>query len=355
MIDSSLTEYFNGKNILVTGHTGFKGTWLTRILTLMGANVYGLALEPQSNSMFSRFTEIGMKSHSFIDIREAKKVSEYFSANSFHGIFHLAAQPLVLTSYEEPLETFQTNVLGTANILQSSLTNNTIQWAIVVTTDKVYKNTNDPQGYQEDNELQGSDPYSASKVCTEMVAIAWRNLAELYGSNIRICTVRAGNVIGGGDISANRLLPDLINSFKTSSIARIRNPNAIRPWQHVIDPLCGYMLLAKHLATSASYPHTLNFGPSDESKLTVQEVSNVACALWPGSKRYSIEIQMDRPREAQNLWLNSGKAREILGWENKLSAEKAISWTIEWERRASLEKVSTITDIQIARYFEGNL
>jgi CDP-glucose 4,6-dehydratase len=344
---------YQGKKILVTGHTGFKGAWLSRALVLAGAEVYGVALEPETGSLFTRIENIGFKESTFTDIRNAAALNEYLEKHTFDGVFHLAAQPLVIKSYEEPLETFATNVMGTANLLQSIMMNKSSPWTVVVTTDKVYKNVEKLAGYTEDESLGGKDPYSASKAATEMVVSAWQNLGALQNPIYKLVAVRAGNVIGGGDIAENRLIPDLIRGFLSNSKTVIRFPHSIRPWQHVLDPLNGYLTLGCKLMADKKISPAYNFGPGDESKLNVESMAKVACSIWEGTSGYVIKSEPNPPPESVLLWLSSERANHDLGWKNKLDAFAAIKWTIDWERKSRETDAQTAIDSQIKDYFEG--
>ena len=348
---SSNLSLYKKKKFLITGHTGFKGAWLSRILVLAGAEVYGLALTAEPNSLFAQISKIGIEDSAIIDIRNRAEIDAYFKEHRFEGVFHLAAQPLVIRSYKEPIETFETNVLGTANVLNSILQHESSKWVVVVTTDKVYKNVEKLQGYSEDEPLGGKDPYSASKAATEMVVSAWQTLASLRDLKTIIVSVRAGNVIGGGDTADNRLIPDLIRGFKTSHKTVIRYPNAIRPWQHVLDPLSGYLMLGEKLMQGNQTSNAYNFGPGEESKLTVQEMAEIACTQWQGS--LGIDIQQDPKAlpESGLLWLSSDLATEELGWDNRFEAEEAIRWTIQWERESMKSSPLTALDLQIKEFF----
>ena len=345
---------FQGKKILVTGHTGFKGTWLSRTLILAGAEVHGLALAPEVGSIYSLINDLGMQSSAVLDIRNQKDVSEYFINNRFDGVFHLAAQPLVLKSYEEPIETFQTNVMGTANILDSIINNESAAWVLVITTDKVYKNLEVEDGYSEEDLIGGNDPYSASKSATEMVVNAWRSIAEHKESKTVICVARAGNVIGGGDIAENRLIPDLVRSFHLGIPALIRNPNSLRPWQHVLDPISGYLKIGQHLINNEVLAPAYNFGPTDDSRLNVEEMATVACSMWEGNAGYIIERDQKQVHESKLLWLSSELALHDLGWKNSLSAHTSIRWTIDWEKESRKADAKTALDLQINKFFEGD-
>ncbi len=344
---------FQGKKILVTGHTGFKGTWLSRTLVLAGAEVHGLALSPEIGSIYSRITNLGIESSAILDIRDRKEVENYFVDNKFDGVFHLAAQPLVLKSYEEPIETFETNVMGTSHILDSILNNESARWVLVITTDKVYKNIEVEEGYTEEDALGGKDPYSASKSATEMVVNAWRAIAEHKKSKIALCAARAGNVIGGGDVARDRLVPDLIRSFYENIPAVIRNPNSLRPWQHVLDPISGYLKIGEQLISGKPVATAYNFGPNDHSKLNVESMTKIACSMWEGNAGYITKSEVQQPSESVLLWLSSGRAQHDLGWKNRLDAAAAIRWTINWERASRDTDAKTALDSQIKEYFEG--
>ena len=348
-----LTE-FRGKKILVTGHTGFKGTWLSRTLVLAGAEVHGLALAPIAGSIYSRINDLGMRSSTELDIRNPYAINEYFVGNKFDGIFHLAAQPLVLKSYEKPIETFQTNVMGTANLLDSIINNESAHWVLVITTDKVYKNLEVEEGYSEEDALGGKDPYSASKSATEMVVNAWRSIAEHKGSKTELYVARAGNVIGGGDVAENRLIPDLIRSFQINAPAVIRNPNSLRPWQHVLDPINGYLKIGQRLITKEALAPAYNFGPTDDSKLNVEEMVKIACSMWDGNAGYIIERDQKQAHESKLLWLSSDLALRDLGWKNSLSSATSIRWTINWEKESKKTDAKTALDLQIKEFFEGD-
>lgn len=344
---------FKGKKILITGHTGFKGTWLSRTLVLAGAEVYGIALAPEVGTIFSRISDLGIQNSTILDLRNRNEVNKYFQDKKFDGVFHLAAQPLVLKSYEEPVETFETNVMGTAHLLDSIIANEAASWVLVITTDKVYRNIEVDEGYVEEDALGGKDPYSASKSATEMVINAWRAVAEHRTINITLCSARAGNVIGGGDIAKDRLVPDLIRSFYQNELAVIRNPNSLRPWQHVLDPISGYLKIGQRLMSKEAIATAYNFGPGDESKLNVESVAKIACSIWGGNSGYVIKSESNQASESVLLWLSSERAHYDLGWKNELGASTAIEWTIDWERESRETDALTAIDSQINKYFKG--
>ena len=353
-MNKTLSSYA-GKKILVTGHTGFKGSWFSRILVLAGAEVYGLALSAEPESLFARIEKLGLQESTILDIRNRQSVDNYFKENRFDGIFHMAAQPLVRRSYKEPIETFDTNVMGTAHILNSVINHQSSKWVVVITTDKVYKNFKKLEGYSEDEPLGGNDPYSASKASAEFVVTAWRTITNQSKNKVLICSARAGNVIGGGDSAEDRLLPDLIRGFKSNSMSIIRNPNSIRPWQHVLDPLYGYLLIGSMLMKNAQVSLSYNFGPGEKSKLTVEQVSSFACSLWPESKGFEVKVSSTDVPESEFLWLSSVLAGKELGWKNSLDAQEAIRWTIDWEKKTMLESPLKIMDEQIAKFYSIGL
>lgn len=312
--------------VLVTGHTGFKGSWLTLLLHKLGFDVVGLSLPPLPNSLYEVLEASDRPgAEYFIDIRDRISIQEALSRHNFKYAFHLAAQPLVLESYANPVETFETNVVGTANILSELILQPTIQAIGVVTTDKVYKNLNYGTRFSETDTLGGKDPYSASKVGTESAADAWRQISNIQ-KGPRIISLRAGNVIGGGDYSNNRLLPDIVKGYLSHSSLTIRNPESTRPWQHVLDPLIGYYL-AVALSGENSYD-SFNFGPSEPS-LSVKHVIQEAVLSW-GSDIVVEIIESEPDQEAKSLELDSSRAKTILGWKPFLNQNEAIKYTINW-------------------------
>jgi len=340
---------YSGKRVLLTGHTGFKGTWLSQILIEAGADVYGISLKPEKDSLYNLVPKLELKKSVYLNINNAKKLDKIINKIDPHLVFHLAAQPLVRKSYKDPVETFQTNVMGTANTLDSSLKGKSISGIVAITTDKVYRNSETLDGYREDDPLGGTDPYSASKSASEMVITAWQNISASK-NGVPIVAARSGNVIGGGDRAEDRLIPDLIRSFRSGTKAQIRNPNSIRPWQHVLDPLSGYLIigskLLKNQATSKSY----NFGPSLNSKLTVAQMADEACSNWPNNNGWEIQKQDDMYPESKLLLLSSQRANEELGWDSKLSAKEAVRWTIEWESSLDKKNALELISLQIQEF-----
>ncbi len=337
VVNDTLASYYKGKKIFVTGHTGFKGAWFTCWLSSLGANVKGYSLEPETESLFNIIAP-KLKFESVIaDIRDKGKLESAINDFQPDLIFHLAAQALVRRSYEIPSETFEVNAVGTANLLEAV---NKLQkkcTIIVVTTDKVYDNKETGHYYTENDTLGGYDPYSASKAATEIVVSSFRNsffpLAKYSIHQKAIASARAGNVIGGGDWSKDRIIPDIIRSLKSHLPVGVRNPHAVRPWQHVLEPLSGYLVLAMLLDGDAvKYSGAYNFGPLPEDHLTVKELVQTAIAGW-GSGDWVNQSDSTQPHEAGLLNLSVEKANKLLNWQPKLKSAEAIEWTVGWYKQ----------------------
>jgi CDP-glucose 4,6-dehydratase len=340
----NILNHFKGKNVLVTGHTGFKGSWLAFLLDHVGAKVTGLALAPKTNPSLFELLDINGKCNSIIaDINSAEDVKQAIDQAQPDYIFHMAAQPLVRYSYKQPLETFATNVMGTANVLEACKILNKKCVVICITTDKVYHNYEWEFPYRENDRLGGYDPYSASKAAAELVIDSYRN-SFFKNSNISIASVRAGNVIGGGDWSEDRLFPDLVNSINTNLPIELRNPSAVRPWQHVLDPLFGYLTLAVKIEQNAhKYNEAWNFGPYNHDSKTVLEVCQQAIVVF---KNGSLQINQDKqPHEAGQLRLDISKSMTYLNWHPNWSTEKAIERTANWYK-AFLKGESAVNLVQ---------
>lgn len=324
-------DFWRGKRVLLTGHTGFKGGWLALWLQRLGADVTGIALAPSSTpSLFdeAHVTE-GMNSH-FCDIRDATALAALLSAARPELVFHLAAQPLVRASYREPLATFATNVMGTAHLLDALRGLDGVRVAVMVTTDKVYRNNEWPYPYREDDALGGHDPYSASKAASEIVIASYRD-AFLSAQGVAVASARAGNVIGGGDWSEDRLIPDAVRAWQAGQPLVIRNPGAIRPWQHVLDPLAGYMSLAQKLFDQPALAGAYNFGPQTDQAATVRDVAELACSAY-GSGATSYENISKGQYEAGWLALEVAKARVALGVAPNWTLTEAVNRTMAWYR-----------------------
>ena len=312
--------------ILVTGHTGFKGTWLTLLLERLGIEVIGLSLPPLPTSLYKKSKRIGKINEDFFDIRDSNAVHKFIKENKPSVIIHLAAQPLVLESYKNPKYTFEVNVIGTSNVLEAAFKTNSTEVVLISTTDKVYENNNLGKAFFETDPLRGKDPYSASKVAAENVIYAWREIKNKSGGPV-LLTARAGNIIGGGDLSKNRLIPDLVRAFNSNSELVIRNPSSSRPWQHVLDPLSGYLLMIDN-AINGDNLEVLNFGPIDKS-MKVKEVVKIASKHW-GNKSTIVFSKEKSTIEAKSLELDSSLARNTLNWSPFWNQSEAIIETINW-------------------------
>ena len=331
-------SFWHGKKVFLTGHTGFKGGWLTLWLASMGAKVTGYALAPNTSPNFFEVTNVKNDlAHSDIaDIRDLEKLQKAMADAQPEIVIHMAAQPLVRYAYANPVETYATNVMGTVNVLESIRALNCVRAVVIVTTDKCYENQEWAWGYRENEPMGGHDPYSNSKGCAELVTAAYR---ESYFSpskyskhRVAIATARAGNVIGGGDWSMDRLVPDAIKAFEAKEVLMIRNPLATRPWQHVLEPLSGYLVLAQALyLEGAKFDGGWNFGPRDEDARPVQEVVNLLIDNWQGEASWQQDTH-EQPHEAHSLRLDCAKARQYLGWMPKWDLEYAISRVTQWQQ-----------------------
>lgn len=324
--------FWAGRRVLVTGHTGFKGSWLCELLLARGAAVSGLALEPETRpALFAQLGLARRMDHVIGDIRDPALVAARMREVRPEVVLHLAAQPLVRRSYREPLETWATNVMGTAHVLEAIRALDLPCSVVVVTTDKVYENREWEHPYRETDPLGGHDPYSASKAGTELVASSWR-LAFLAQQGVRLATARAGNVIGGGDWSEDRILPDLARAFGAGRPLSVRNRHAVRPWQHVLDPLEGYLVLAERLALGdgAAVADGFNFGPEAVDQRSVGQLVQEACRHWPG--QWTDATDPEAPHEAGRLSLSIERARSVLGWQPRWDFARAVAETVGWYR-----------------------
>jgi CDP-glucose 4,6-dehydratase len=313
---------------MVTGHTGFKGTWLTLLLEQLKISVVGYSLPPEKDSLFERSNRIGTIPETFAEIRDQQRVKRFMEEHQPSIIIHLAAQPIVLQSYKSPADTIEINVMGTANILNAAFATNSVKVVGVVTTDKVYRNDNSGFAFKESDPLVGKDPYSASKVGTESVVAAWQQIKK-QSDGPQAIALRAGNVIGGGDWAPDRLLPDLVRALTTKSKIFLRNPESTRPWQHVLDPLAGYLMAIEKML-EGEVIEALNFGPNSKS-LSVKKVAEISSKTWPSQSEIdSSRGNSDRHLESLSLELDSSLARRILNWSPIWSQEEAVISTIKW-------------------------
>lgn len=350
-----LKDNFQNKKIFITGHTGFKGSWLMACLHLAGAKIKGYSLEPdQPESLFSLLNNVINCDSVIADIRNREKLREEILSFEPDFIFHLAAQPLVRRSYEIPAETFDVNVTGTANLLEAVIGLKNACTTVVITTDKVYKNIEDHTLYKEDDTLGGYDPYSASKACTELVVDSYRNSffnpADCNNHRKVLTSARAGNVIGGGDWNNDRIIPDIIRSLSDNKTIQIRNPSSIRPWQFVLEPLAGYLQLAvASKSPPKQFNYAYNFGPYPDDHITVKELVEIAIDKW-GNGSWKDTSSCKQPHEAGLLKLDITKAINELSWKPKLNAAQAIEWTVNWYKQKSEDQME-YTFHQVNQYF----
>jgi CDP-glucose 4,6-dehydratase len=323
--------FWRDRHVLVTGHTGFKGTWLCYWLTRMGARVVGLALPPNTDPNLFSEAAIGSRLESLIvDVRDLEATRSGIIGARPEIVFHLAAQPLVLRSYQAPIETFSTNVLGTAHVLESLRDVPDASVAVMITTDKVYANREWVYPYREEDPLGGHDPYSASKAACEIVISSYRS-SFLREQGLAVASARAGNVIGGGDWSADRLIPDVALAWERGDSVRIRRPDSVRPWQHVLEPLCGYLVLAERLAADPNLADAYNFGPEGQDLAAVRSVVECARRTYLDA-RVEFDANPSAPHEAGFLSLEIAKAKAVLGVAPRWGLDEAIKRTMEWYR-----------------------
>lgn len=351
-------NFWSGRRVFITGHTGFKGSWLTLWLNLLGAEVTGYALEPESKPNLHTLLGLSnlLKNSVIADITNPNLIESAMVNARPEIVFHMAAQPIVRRSYIDPYTTYLTNVMGTVNVLQAVRQVKSVRAFINVTTDKCYDNKEWLWGYRESEPLGGFDPYSSSKACSELITAAYRN--SYFGPNsdsqeckLGVATARAGNVIGGGDWSADRLLPDILNSFGEKRPVVLRNPNSIRPWQHVLEPLRGYLTLAEQLFHNGSdMAEAWNFGPVDSDAKTVQWIVDKMAQLWGQGASWETDLSV-QPHEAYFLKLDISKAKHRLNWHPKLNLEAALAMIVEWERaRLAGLDMKNVTIAQIKNY-----
>lgn len=348
--------FWKGKRVLVTGHTGFKGGWLCTWLKLSGARVVGYSLQPPTvPSLFETAQVVEGMASIIGDVRDLNHLREIVINHKAEIVFHLAAQPLVRHSYKHPVETYATNIMGTVNILEAARLCKTVNTVVVITSDKCYENNEWVWGYRENDRMGGRDPYSSSKGCAELIAAAYHNSYYTKKDDLNqsksIASARAGNVIGGGDWGEDRLVPDIMKAIMEGRPVHIRNPKAIRPWQFVLEPLSGYLLLAERLFLQGEeYSGGWNFGPSDEDTRPVSWIVEMITRLWGEKARWDFE-PADDFHEAMHLKLDCSKARHLLGWSPRLNLSEALDWTVEWyQAYEEHHDMSRLTADQISRY-----
>ncbi len=343
-MNALFNNVFKGKTVLVTGHTGFKGSWLSIWLKELGTNIIGYALEPYTKADNYVVSQVGKQVTSVInDIRDYEKLKKVFDDYQPEIVFHLAAQPLVRLSYQQPKLTYDTNIGGTVNVLECCRLTDSVKVIINITSDKCYEENNLNRGYKETDRLGGYDPYSSSKACCEIITLAYRNsffnVKEFRKHKITLSSVRAGNVIGGGDWREDRLIPDCIRALKKNEPIGLRSPRSVRPWQYVLEPLGGYLLLASKMwQDGVKYSGAWNFGPENTSNISVEEVVKKVIKNW-GSGEYK-DLSKNLPNElheSKTLTLDISKVKEQLGWKPALNIDEAIEYTVNWYKASKID------------------
>lgn len=343
-----MMDFFKGKSIFLTGHTGFKGSWLSRILQLVGANITGYALAHPEGSSYGQVVDENAISSYIGDVRDFDALKKVFDAAKSEIVFHLAAQPLVIDAFGRPAYTFDVNVQGTVNLLECIRQSETVKSVVIVTTDKVYHNNEWVYGYRENDMIGDTEPYAASKACAEIVAASYYE-TFLKPKGMALSTVRAGNVIGGGDISKNRIVPDCVRAAKQKEPIIVRNPYSVRPYQHVLEPLFAYLLIAQRQSEDIKYAGQYNIGPAESDCITTAELADVFCREWGENQSWQNVSRKNAPQESNLLKLDCSKMRSTFNWHPKWDVETAIAKTIEWER--FLDK-KEIIDRQVNEYAE---
>jgi CDP-glucose 4,6-dehydratase len=361
-MDDIFDGVFKGKNVLITGHTGFKGSWLSFWLKELKANVIGYALNPPTEPSLFKILDLGREINSIIgDIRDSDSLNNTFQKYRPEFVFHLAAQSILRESYDIPKYTYETNVIGTLNVFEAVRNTDSVRVVVNVTSDKCYDNKEWVWGYRETDPMGGFDPYSSSKGCAELLTNAYRHSYfenQISGNNgkVSLASVRAGNVIGGGDWANDRLVPDCIRALTKGETIKIRNPRAVRPWQYVLEPLRGYLKLAEKMLNNGNkYSEAWNFGPSKEDSVTVEELVHKILEYWGDGDWKDISKEISDPlHEAKYLRLDCSKARRILNWKPMINIDKAIYFTIDWYRTYydKSKDINEYTKNQINKYLE---
>ena len=324
-------DFYRGKKVLVTGHTGFKGTWLCKMLVMAGAEVTGYSLEPPTSPSLFELSHMEEQMHSVIgDVRDLAHLKQVMEETQPEIVLHLAAQPIVRDSYKDPVYTYETNVMGTVNILECIRQTNCVRSFLNVTTDKVYHNNEWEWGYRETDPLDGYDPYSNSKSCSELVTHSYKNSFFADGS-VAISTARAGNVIGGGDFANDRIIPDCIRAASEKKSIGVRNPHSTRPFQHVLEPLCAYLMIAQKQYEDGSYAGYYNVGPDDKDCVTTGELVELFCQSWGEGQTWENHF-VGGPHEANFLKLDCSKIKHTFGWKPVWGVKEAIEKTVEWSK-----------------------
>lgn len=344
-------NFYKGKKVLVTGHTGFKGTWLCRILQELGAEVTGYSQKPPTDPSIFTLTDLESQIHSVIgDIRDLEHMIQVFKETQPEIVFHLAAQPIVRESYKNPVNTYETNVMGTVNVLEAVRQCGSVRSFLNVTTDKVYKNNEWEWGYRETDELDGYDPYSNSKSCSELVTHSYEK-SFLKDMDIAVSTARAGNVIGGGDFAADRIIPDCIRAAAVGKPIQVRNPHSTRPYQHVLEPLAVYLTIAMEQYKDGKYQGYYNVGPDDRDCVTTGDLTDMFCKAWGEGMTWE-NHWAGGPHEANFLKLDCSKIKTVFGWKPRYTVKEAIEKTVEWSKEyLNGADMLEVTDRQIRDFF----
>jgi len=347
-------DFYRNKKIFLTGHTGFKGTWLCRILLQAGARVIGYSLQPPTTPSLFFQTNTEKDIHSIIgDVRDREILVKAVATAKPDIVFHLAAQPLVRLSYNEPAITYETNVMGTVNILEALRLTSSVKSFVNVTTDKVYENKEWHWGYRENESLCGFDPYSNSKSCSELVTYSYHNSFFPDKNAPAISTARSGNVIGGGDYAEDRIIPDCIRAVKEKKEIFVRNPHSIRPYQHVLECLSGYLLLAEKQYNDMIFEGAYNFGPNDENCVSTEDLADMFCTVWGSGATWRMQGDAG-PHEANFLKLDCSKSKAVLGWRPRWDIKTTVEKTVEFAKAQSDNERLACVDRQIIEYFGMN-
>lgn len=352
-MEIDMLEFYKNKKVFITGHTGFKGSWLSKILLMSGADVCGYSKEPNTEpSLYDIFNLQNHMKSIIGDIRNLEEIKKQIEIFKPEIVFHLAAQPIVRESYKDPVYTYETNVMGTVNLLEAIRNCDSVKSVVNITTDKVYKNNEWAWGYREIDELNGFDPYSNSKSCSELVTFSYINSFFNNNPNIAISTARAGNVIGGGDFSIDRIIPDCIRAAIEKSDIIVRNPNSIRPYQHVFEALSAYLIIAEKQYFNNKLASNYNIGPDEDGCVTTEELVNQFCSYWGNDIKWKLKSENTLLHEANFLKLECSKIKNILGWKPKLKIDDSIKLTIDWTKSYNARKdTDEISEKQIQNYF----
>lgn len=346
-------EFYKNKKILVTGHTGFKGSWLCRVLINAGSNVTGYALKPDGEPNLFSIAEVNKSINSILgDIRDFENLKSVFESFRPEIVFHLAAQPIVREGYKNPRETFETNVMGTVNLLECIKLCPSVKSVVNVTTDKVYQNKEWCWGYREDESLDGYDPYSNSKSCSELVTHSYNN--SFFNGKIAVSTARAGNVIGGGDFAKDRIIPDCIRAALKGEQIKIRNPYSIRPFQHVLEPICAYLMIAQKQYEDLSYSGCYNVGPNESDCISTGQLTELFCKYWGENVKWKSITEENAPHESKFLKLDCSKIKSVFDWKPKWNIEKAVEMVCKFHKAMKdNEDIIGEMDSEIKEFLEG--